>query len=165
MERVDAARLTAALIGFLRTARLATQHDGVRALAGTQTGILHRVADGDRRLSDLAHELLVDTSVVSRAVAEVVRAGYVTRVTDPTDARACRLRLTEDGRTELARRTAATEQLVERTFAELGPAELDEAVAVLNRLRGLLHHLPYVRGGTEPARACPTTSPTLEPSA
>lgn len=145
MDAVDAGRITDALTGFLRTARLVLQHEGVRGLAGTQTGILRRVADRDRRLSELVPELLVDTSVVSRAVAELTKAGYLTRAVDPVDARACRLQLTPAGRAELDRRTTMTTRLVEQTFAELSPAELDQAVAVLHRLEVLLHGMPWVR--------------------
>lgn len=185
MDPTSATRLADALTSFVRTARLAATHDGLRSLAGTQAGILRRVAHGDRRLSDLARELLVDTSVVSRAVADLTKSGYLTRATDPADARACRLRATATGRRELDRHTTALQDLVGQAFAELSADELEQAVSVLQRLEGLLHRIPQIHDVTASSRPCPphthgpaesdasarpsltpaSAIPTLEPSA
>ena len=56
---------------------------------------LHRL--GPLRLSDLADDIGLDRSTISRQVAAVVRAGYVERAVDEIDARALLLTLTARG--------------------------------------------------------------------
>jgi len=58
-------------------------------------GTLHRL--GPLRLSDLADDIGLDRSTLSRQVAAVVRGGYVQKTEDPADARASLLILTPRG--------------------------------------------------------------------
>jgi DNA-binding MarR family transcriptional regulator len=58
------------------------------------------VWEGPDRLSALAAEMCVDLSAVSRQVAALEAAGFVTRTPDPADRRASRIAATEAG-TEL----------------------------------------------------------------
>ena len=55
------------------------------------------------RVSDLAAQLDVERSTVSRRVTELVRLGLVTRSTDQNDRRAAVLKLTRSGERALAR--------------------------------------------------------------
>ncbi len=55
------------------------------------------------RVSDLAAQLDVERSTVSRRVTELVRLGLVTRSVDKTDRRAAVLKLTKPGERALAR--------------------------------------------------------------
>jgi DNA-binding MarR family transcriptional regulator len=55
------------------------------------------------RVSDLASQLDVERSTVSRRVTELVRLGLVTRTTDPDDRRAAVLELTRPGERALSR--------------------------------------------------------------
>lgn len=68
---------------------------------GLPLGILARLAGATMRPGDLASQLGVSPSAVSRAVAGLIEAGFVERTTDPSDARACSLALTVAGSTEL----------------------------------------------------------------
>jgi DNA-binding MarR family transcriptional regulator len=61
---------------------------------------------GPIRMSDLAGELMLDKSTLSRQVDAAVRTGLVERVVDPSDARARLVRLTETGRERLSRQRA-----------------------------------------------------------
>jgi DNA-binding MarR family transcriptional regulator len=56
---------------------------------------LHRL--GPMRMSDLAADIGLDRSTISRQVSAVVRAGYVARADDDNDARASLLTLTARG--------------------------------------------------------------------
>lgn len=100
-------------------------------LDGSTYVALMTIADaGEIRSSDLAHELWLDVSVISRKVGQLETLGLVTRITDPSDARALLIRPTELGtrtawRIESVRRRAVHE-LVEswsgsdrRDFAQL----------------------------------------------
>jgi MarR family 2-MHQ and catechol resistance regulon transcriptional repressor len=49
-------------------------------------------------LNALAHELMLDKSTTSRMVDSLEKKGYVTRTTDPDDARALRISMTAKGR-------------------------------------------------------------------
>lgn len=58
-------------------------------------------AQGPLRVTELASCTNLDTSTVSRHVAQLDRAGLVERTPDPADGRAHRLQLTEAGRNGL----------------------------------------------------------------
>ena len=95
------------------TANNATSGEGVEWAA---YGLLFQlVNDGPRRSSALADAACVDPSTVSRQVAQLVKAGLVTRQSDPEDGRASLLVATERGR---AAYTAKQEHR-QRMFAHL----------------------------------------------
>ncbi|GAB3287515.1 MarR family winged helix-turn-helix transcriptional regulator [Parasphingorhabdus pacifica] len=52
---------------------------------------------GESRASDLAQHRIVDASVVSRQVAQLEHAGFITRRQDPADRRVALLKATEEG--------------------------------------------------------------------
>jgi DNA-binding MarR family transcriptional regulator len=68
---------------------------------------LGEVPDGKMRPSDLAAELEISASGVTRAVLPLEKRGIVSREPDPLDARANRVALTQAGRT-LANQAAVT---------------------------------------------------------
>ena len=93
------------------------------------------------RVTSLAACTNLDTSTVSRQVAQLDRAGLVERTPDPDDGRAHRLQLTHAGRTQLqdafARRRALLRRVLDRW-------DTDDVVA-MDRLLGrfvadLEHH-------------------------
>jgi len=128
-------RLLAALGRLIRTSRAASQHQQAEyGLSGTPLGILKALADGDARPGDLALALQISPSVVSRAVVPLEQGGLVERRTDPSDARASRLGLTDPGRRRLAE---ARQTFVDR-FAPLlddwDPAEGSAVTRLMSRL-------------------------------
>ena len=107
-------------------------------LSRTAASVLARVRDeGPQRVGDLAHSESVAQPSMTTLVARLVGQGLVTRDTDPDDARAVRVSLTEAGREALARRskrrTAAMEARLERLSASERKA-LAAALPVLERL-------------------------------
>lgn len=107
---------------------------------------------GPARLTELAHALALDPSSVSRQVASLERAGLVAREPDPSDRRAARLALTEEGREVVETLRAARA----RALAVLTPGwsdrDVDELADLLARLnadldahRPLLLELPAPR--------------------
>src|SRR5919112_77435 len=96
---VEVTQLLDALSRLIRTSRAAGHRQQSEfGLSGTPLGILKALATGDARLGDLALRLQIAPSVVSRAVVPLEQSGLVERRTDPDDARATRLGLTEAGR-------------------------------------------------------------------
>lgn len=64
---------------------------------------LDAAADGRLRMRDLASRVVLSRTRVSRVVDEMLRAGLVAKVPDPTDGRATFAEITDTGRRELRR--------------------------------------------------------------
>jgi len=67
---------------------------------------------GPMRMSDLAAEIGLDRSTISRQVAAVVRSGYVQKLDDSSDARASQLQLTPRGHAARRKLTDAWHAIV-----------------------------------------------------
>ncbi len=87
-------------------------------------------SDTEMRLSDLAKRLGVELSSVSRKVHKLEENGFLRRTTDPKDARAWQLHLTETGQQELQKLDAVRNALLSDALADW-PAE---EVVQLSRL-------------------------------
>ena len=100
---------------------------------------LRRLADlGACRPSDLAAALGVDASTVTHRLQALERSGFVERVTDPADGRACIVRLSPDGTAALARLRAARRGLFERLLAGWEDHERGALAAGIARVRAAL---------------------------
>ncbi|WP_051681808.1 MarR family winged helix-turn-helix transcriptional regulator [Cellulomonas sp. HZM] len=98
-------------------------------------GIVRAVAEqGPLTVGDVAHNLRVDLSVASRQVSLLVDDGLLERSVDTDDRRVRTIALTEHGHA----RARAIEQVLERrtatVFSQWTDDEIDQAVAVLDRL-------------------------------
>lgn len=101
--------------------------------------LLHRVKEnGPCRMSELAGQVGLDTSTVSRHVARLARDGYVARSDDPDDRRAARLVLTAKGRRRLASATQARNDLIHAAVADWSEEELRTLSALTERLADAL---------------------------
>ncbi|TNC26055.1 MarR family winged helix-turn-helix transcriptional regulator [Amycolatopsis alkalitolerans] len=97
--------------------------------------VLHDLAaNGESRPSDLAKRKMVDVSVISRQIAQLVAAGLVERRPAPEDGRAALVRVSEQGRAELQR---WRENHVEFVRMALGEWTEDEVTALTERLRSM----------------------------
>jgi DNA-binding MarR family transcriptional regulator len=98
-----ALEIVGALSGLIRTARSYShmRHEQLGP-TGIALAILKRLDQAPSRSGDIACALGVTPSAVSRAVATVESLGYVSRTTDPTDARAHVLSLSRAGKQFLA---------------------------------------------------------------
>ena len=86
------------------------------------------------RMSDLAAEIGLDRSTISRQVAAVVRSGYVQKVGDAADARASQLQLTARGNAARRKLAEAWRQIVTELVEDWSADEQ----AQLGRLLGKL---------------------------
>lgn len=89
---------------------------------------------GPMRMSDLAAEIGLDRSTISRQVAAVVRSGYVQKVGDAADARASQLQLTARGNAARRKLAEAWRQIVTELLDDWSAEEQ----AQLGRLLGKL---------------------------
>jgi DNA-binding MarR family transcriptional regulator len=113
--------------------------DAIRTRAGINLdratyGVLARLGElAPARLSDLAQELGVDMSTVSRQVQSLEQKGLVDRRPDPVDGRAVRLELTRKGRAVLAKLKAAWQETVADVLRDWQPVDIRRFAELLER--------------------------------
>ncbi|KOV61345.1 MarR family winged helix-turn-helix transcriptional regulator [Streptomyces sp. MMG1121] len=116
------------------------QHERLMALAGVPldraaVALLRQIADSEPlRPGELAQRLGVEASHVTRTVQQLQKAGYVSRVPDPDDRRAQRIRLTGAGREAVGRIREAGARGMELALAEWRPEELRQLAALFHRM-------------------------------
>jgi DNA-binding MarR family transcriptional regulator len=93
---------------------------------------LHRL--GPLRLSDLAADIGLDRSTISRQVAAVVRSGYVQKMEDVADARASLLTLTPRGQAARKKLADAWGDIVIELLADWTPDDQAQLGRLLGRL-------------------------------
>jgi len=110
------------------------EEDGPAMTATQRLALFELVEEGPMRLNDLAALMGTSAPTASRAVDALAEAGFVERLTDPSDRRAIRIELTAEGRARADRRRA---QVAEA----FGPAAAGMPVADRKRLAALLARL------------------------
>jgi DNA-binding MarR family transcriptional regulator len=85
------------------------------------------------RLSDLAQELGVDVSTVSRQVQALEQKGLVSREPDPDDGRAVLLQLTRKGKAVRAKMQAAWQETIAGLLGDWKPADISMFATLLDR--------------------------------
>jgi len=140
--KVDQRRETAAdsvvasLFSSLRTLKAAgAQGTSGSAVDGACSAVLHFVnTDGPIRPTDLAAQLLLDGSTVSRHLQQLERLNLVDRERDPDDRRAFRIACTPAGAAAAAEALAARRRLLLAALREWPATD----IALLEQLLGRL---------------------------
>ncbi|MBV9594813.1 MAG: MarR family transcriptional regulator [Actinobacteria bacterium] len=96
------------------------------------------VAVAPARAVDLVQRRGISKSVISRQVATLEGLGLITRETDPNDARASVIVLTEAGREAARTIEAARRTYLKRLFEDLSAADLTQIAHSLGRLNDVL---------------------------
>ena len=118
----------------------ARQHDRLMAMAGVPldraaVALLRQVADSEPlRPGELAQRLGVEASHVTRTVQQLQKSGYVTRVPDPDDGRAQRIRLTDAGREAVGRIRDAGARGMQLALSDWSPEELGRLATLFHRM-------------------------------
>ncbi|WP_324650344.1 MarR family winged helix-turn-helix transcriptional regulator [Georgenia sp. H159] len=108
-------------------------------LPAAQVAVLAAISRlGESRIADLAEDLLVDPSVVSRHVSPLEHSGSVERRQDPADARAALVRLTPQGEEALAQVRGLRRRHLEAALAEWSEADVAELTEVLGTVARFL---------------------------
>lgn len=89
---------------------------------------------GPSRLTAIAERTGFDASHISRQVADLERAGLLSRSPDPDDRRAIQLQATTKGRNLMKRLSAGRRKRVERLLADWEPDEIEIFGRLLARL-------------------------------
>ncbi len=123
----------------LRVSRSPRFGDAIRGRAGIKLdrasyGVLERTgALAPVRLSDLAAELGVDVSTVSRQVQALEQKGLLDREPDPDDGRAMLLQLTRKGKAVRSKMQAAWQETIAGVLINWKPADISEFAVLLDR--------------------------------
>ncbi|MDV6273888.1 MarR family winged helix-turn-helix transcriptional regulator [Rhodococcus erythropolis] len=91
-------------------------------------------ARGECRQNELAVDLCVSQSSLSRQMSDLVDAGYVERNPDPADKRAFRIRVSEEGHDVLRRTTQRRAARLRNMLEDWSQEEAMAAVTSLQRL-------------------------------
>jgi DNA-binding MarR family transcriptional regulator len=95
---------------------------------------LHRAPDRRLRVNELAREVVLSPTAMSRFVDRVEAAGCVRREPDPSDRRALQVVLTAEGSALLRRMWPVYERGIERHFAEFLGRAGPRLRAILERM-------------------------------
>jgi DNA-binding MarR family transcriptional regulator len=108
---------------------------GLSPAQSSALGTINRL--GTPTLGELAVAEQVQPPTITRLVATMEQAGLVCRLTDPTDGRVTRVKLTTEGRRTIQRIRTLKNAYLNRRLAGLTPAERTAARALVE----LLEHL------------------------
>ncbi|PRW62775.1 MarR family winged helix-turn-helix transcriptional regulator [Actinopolyspora mortivallis] len=121
------------LLGFRQTALQRAYQS--KELSTSGTGLLAElVHGGESRACDLAHNRVVDASVVSRQLGQLEQEGLVERRPDPADRRVSLLRATERGRQVLAEREAQKANWLSHALRDWDEADVVRLTELLRAL-------------------------------
>jgi DNA-binding MarR family transcriptional regulator len=88
---------------------------------------------------DLAEKVFLDSSSITGLIDRTERAGFLERRPDPSDRRALRIYLTEQGRTKLTELEPVLAEVQERThrefFAGHSPEQVESFLGMLHQMR------------------------------
>lgn len=154
----EVAEIERALTRITYLSTRARQHEKLMGLAGVPldraaVALLRQIADSEPlRPGELAHRLGVEASHVTRTVQQLEKSGYVTRVPDPDDRRAQRIRLTEQGRDAIARVREVGARGMEAALSGWSADELRRLATLFHRMvDDFLAYAKDVDAETEPA--------------
>ncbi|WP_439941285.1 MarR family winged helix-turn-helix transcriptional regulator [Streptomyces sp. BBFR115] len=161
----EVAEIERALTRITYLSTRARQHEKLMGLAGVPldraaVALLRQIADSEpQRPGELANRLGVEASHVTRTVQQLEKSGYVTRVPDPDDRRAQRIRLTEAGRDAIARIREAGARGMEAALSGWSAGELHQLATLFHRMvDDFVAYAKDVDPESEPAPE-PTASP------
>jgi DNA-binding MarR family transcriptional regulator len=106
---------------------------------------LHRAPDRRLRVSELAHEVVLSPTGMSRLVDRVEAAGYVQREADPRDRRALQIVLTDAGVDALRRMWPVYAAGIDRHFAAFLDASAPRLRELLGRMADSAGEAPTAR--------------------
>lgn len=134
IDRGQAGQILSEMVEIGRTFQIAAQRSRARSLTGTKFRVLQQLRRDDARPGGLAEQVAVSAPVASRAVDSLEESGLVVRRTDPEDARACLISITDHGRAYLAEREVPVVDMFAEALADFSPADAEQAVELLRRL-------------------------------
>lgn len=135
-----------AMLALARLALNTRSHERLATIAGVVVdrsgeAVLRQLADAETglRLGELAQRLAIESPTASRKVHELGAAGLVVREGDPTDGRACRIRLTPEGKSAFHLLRLARRDRLADSIRHWPPEDRTNLGRLLSRLAADLH--------------------------
>lgn len=116
--------------------------DAGRLLPGGLGVLITLEMTGPCRQVDLAADLRITPSALSRHITELVADGYLSRRADPSDGRAALVQLTGAGQDLLHQVRAFHTRHLQETLADWTESDADQAYRTVRRLRNSLDSRP-----------------------
>ncbi|WP_062987493.1 MarR family winged helix-turn-helix transcriptional regulator [Nocardia anaemiae] len=134
-----------------RAIRAALAHPEEGHLLPGGVGVLGSLeARGGCRQVDLAADLCISPSTLSRHVADLVSSGHIARHADPRDGRATLIQITDQGRDLLRRIRVSRARGLQAALADWSEEEAEQAAMFVQKLRNSLaavaHHTGVCEG-------------------
>jgi len=144
--RIEAIDLVSATL-LARAHRLTRllMRSGAHELTRTEAGVLSTLADGPRRITELAAAEALAQPTVTQLVDKLEARGLVERGRDPGDGRVVLVEISVHGRTELEGLRAEVRANMREALAELPDEDLTELVHAAQTLGGLIEKLQPAR--------------------
>ncbi len=133
-----AGEILSEMVHIGRAFRVASQHGAEKSLTGTRFGLLQQLRHGDSRLCELAHQLAISAPVASRAVDSLEDDGLVQRRTDPQDARASLISITERGLATLTEHHTVAVRKFADALSDWSAEDAEQAIKILRTLNAQL---------------------------
>ncbi len=124
---------------------------------GAQATLFYLLRNEPARAKDIAEWLGIGAAPQSRQLADLEQNGLISREPDPDDARAARIRLTEEGRATVLALRERRIAVIQKSLAEMDAATADSAVTAL---RGVVEEM---RDGLAEMIGQSPTRPTVPP--
>lgn len=121
---------------------------GERENPATVFLLRHLRASAPRRVSDLAECSRLDVSTVSRHVKSLEEAGYITRIEDPDDRRACLLKITKQGQSLYDAAMRARSAALDRGLADWTDTDRHALAVLVTRAARSLNPSAETRSST-----------------
>lgn len=131
-ERTSSESLVMALYEVVRYSRRTFDTNGLEPAAVVVLAAAARLSPA--RPSDLACDIRLDLSTVSRHLRNLERDGFIDRSRDPDDGRAHRVAPTEQGHEALHAVLSARGQVVDDALSHWSPSERQTLAELLRRL-------------------------------
>jgi DNA-binding MarR family transcriptional regulator len=145
LTRLDAVDLVSTtLLGRASRLTRLLLRSGSRELTRTETGLLTTLADGPRRITELAETEAVSQPAISKMADKLEAQGLVVRARSADDGRAVQVSITAEGRARLELVHSQIHALLRRTLAELQDDDLAALVAAADVLERLIQALQNV---------------------
>ena len=135
-------------------------HDGLTTRLGAKRSptseVLIRLArspERSLRMSDLAAQVTMSASGLSRAIDRLVATGSIERVACDHDRRVVHARLTDQGQAEIEAMLPEHVRVLEESFSVLTPTERDRFEATLRKLRCQVNPEAVQASDPAPSRA------------
>src|SRR3954471_262163 len=136
-QATDRKHVTGDVIGdsLIRAIRTLKGARGDAPVEGPCLGVLHAVrASGPARPGDVAAEIALDASTVSRHLQSLERLGLIARDRDPDDGRAYRVAVTSAGGDALDSALVARRQVLDSALQDWDPDDRELLARLLSRL-------------------------------